>query len=226
MRRTFGILLAVVLMVTITSNLFAQEMMMKKMGKEKEATEAGAKKAMGGKGMMIGGMMCPMYERMMGEKGMMGGGMMPMMQGMMGGMDMMDMESNMAGMAQALNLSEEQHAKLKVLHIAHQKDMIRKKAEREIAGIDLQELVQKDDLDLDAIEAQIRAGANLEAEMKIASFKLLADSKSLLTAEQKAELKKLMKDKRSPMMMDKMMGVKKAKPGPKDESGDHSKQHK
>lgn len=227
MRRTFGILFAVALMVIMTDNLFAQEMMMmKEMGKEKEATDADAKKMMGG------GMMRPMCKQMMGGgmmsmmQDMMGGqGMMPMMQGMMGGMGMMDMKPHIAGMAEALKLSEEQQAKLKALHIAYKKDMIRKKADKEIAEIDLQELIEQDEPDLDAIEGQIRDVANLEAAMKYAWVKLLVDSKSLLTAEQKVEFKKLMKGKKGPMMMGQMMGGKgkgKAdKDKPKPEAGGH-----
>jgi len=128
---------------------------MKETGKETEATEAGAKKMMGGKGMMSGGMMCPMCGKMMGEKGMMGGS------GMMTGMGMRDAKPHLAGMAEALDLSEEQQAELKELHIAHKKDMIRKKADKEVAEIDLQELFDQDEVDLDAVEENIREIANL-----------------------------------------------------------------
>ncbi len=245
MKRTVGILFAVTLMVVMTGNLFAQEMMgmMEKTGKESEAAEAGARKMMGGKGMMSGGMMCPMCGKMMGEKGMMGGGMMqgmmgggmmPMMQGMMGGSGMMagmgmkDAKPHLAGMAEALDLSEEQQAELKALHIAHKKDMIRKKADKEIAEIDLQELIHQDEVKLDAVEGKLREIANLEAQTKFAWVKLLVDSKSLLSAEQKAEFKKLMKGKKGSMMMGGMMGGKKAeadKPAPKTESGGHEEHH-
>ena len=239
MKRTFGILFAVTLMVIMTGNLFAQEMMgmMEKTGKEAEAAEAGAKKMMGGKGMMGDGMMCPMCKKMMGEKGMMGGGMMqgmmgggmtPMMQGMMGGMGMKDAKPHLAGMAEALDLSEEQQAKLKALHIAHKKDTIRKKAEKEIAEIDLQVLIDQDEVDLDAVEGKLKEIANLEAQTKYAWVKLLVDSKSLLSTEQKAEFKELKKGKKGSMMMGQMMGGKKAevdKPAPKAESGGHEEHH-
>ena len=125
------------------------------MGKEGEATEAGARKMMGGKGMMSGGMMCPMCGKMMGEKGMMGGGMMQGMMGgsgMMAGMGMKGAKPHLAGMVEALDLSEEQQAELKALHIAYRKDMIRKKADKEIAEIDLQELTDQDGVEIDEIQ--------------------------------------------------------------------------
>ena len=233
MRRTFGILFVVALMVIMTGNLFAQEMMgmRKGMCKGKEATDADAKKMMGAQGMMMGGgMMCPMCKQMMGGPGMMSGGMMPMMQGMMGGSGMMDMKPHIAGMAEALKLSEEQQSKLEALHIAHKKNMIRKKADKEIAEIDLQELIMQDEPDLEAVEGQIREIANLEAAMKYAWVKLLVDSKSLLSAEQKEEFKKLMKGKKEPMMMmmGQMMGGKKAeadKPAPEAKTSAHSEHH-
>ena len=147
---------------------------------------------------------------------------------MMAGMGMKDAKPHLAGMAEALDLSEEQQAKLNALHIAHKKDTIKKKAEKEIAEIDLQELIGQDEPNLDAIKGQIQEIANLEAEMRYAWVKLLVDSKSLLSAEQKEELKKLMKGKKKPMMMGHMMGGKKAKtdkPAPEAEHGGHGEHH-
>ena len=244
MKRTFGVLFTAMLMIIITGNLFAQEMMMmKQMDGEKEEAGADAKK-MGGMGMMSGGMMCPMHGNMMGNQGMMGGGMMPMMQGMMGGnqsmmsggmmpmmhgmmggMGMMDMKPYIDGMAEALDLSEEQQANLKALHIAYKKDMIRKRADKEITEIDLQELIQQDEPDLDTIKGQIRKVTNLESDMKYAWIKLMVDAKSLLNTNQREKFKKLMMDREKSMMNCQMMGEKKSEasmPG----TGGRSEHHK
>jgi Spy/CpxP family protein refolding chaperone len=131
-------------------------------------------------------------------------------------------------MAEKLHLSEEQQDKLKALHTSYNKSMIRKKADREIAEIDLQELIQQEEPDLDAIEDQIRKIANLEAAMKYAWVKLWIDAKSLLTEEQRPAFKKLMEEKKSPMM-GQMMSRKKAESGKscsKCESGCQSEHHK
>ena len=61
-------------------------------------------------------------------------------------------------------------------------------------------------------EGQIREIADLEAATRFAWVKLLVDSKSLLSAEQKAEFKKLMKVKKEPMMKQMKAGPKKDKP--------------
>ena len=110
------------------------------------------------------------------------------------GMGMMDMKPHIAGMAEKLHLSEEQQDKLKALHTSYKKDMIEKKADREIAEIDLQELIQQEEPDLDAIEEQIREIADLEAAVRYAWVKLWIDAKSLLTEEQRPAFKELMKN--------------------------------
>jgi len=161
--------------------------------------------------------MCPMCGKMMGEKGMMGGGM---MQGMM------DAKPHIAGMAAALDLSEEQQTELKDLHTAYKKDMIRKKADREIAEIDFQELIGQDDLNLDAVKEKLQEIAELETQTRYAWVKLLVNSKSLLTAKQEVEFRKLMKGKKGSMMMGQMMEKKKTvKPSPEGGSAEHSEHH-
>jgi len=160
-----------------------------------------------------------MCGRMMEGKGMMGGGM---MQGMM------DAKPHIEGMAAALDLSEEQQTELKDLHTAYKKDMVRKRADREIAEIELQEFIGQDNLNLDAVKEKLWEIAALEAQTKYAWVKLMVDAKSLLTEKQKAEFKKLMKGKKGPMMMGQMMGGKKAeadKPAPKAEFSGHEEHH-
>ncbi len=247
MRRASGILFAVVLVALMAGSVFAEEQMEEKgaqssmmsgmhgmMGGQgmmggssgmmnmpmmQNMMDMMGGQGMMGQGMMSGGMMCPMCGRMMGEKGMMSGGMMQ---------DMMGTKPHIEGMAAALDLSKEQQSELRDLHTAYKKDMIRKKADREIAEIDLQELIEQDDPDLDAVEEQLREIASLEAQTKYAWVKLLVDAKSLLTEKQKAEFKKLMKGKKGPMMMGQMMGGKKAeadKPAPKAEFSGHEEHH-
>jgi hypothetical protein len=101
-------------------------------------------------------------------------------------------------------------------------------ADREIAEIGLQELIQQEEPDLDAIEDQIRKIADLEAAMKYTWVKLWIDAKSLLTEEQRPAFKKLMKEKMPPMMGQMMSGKKaeSGKPCWKCEPGRHSEHHK
>ncbi len=231
MGRASGILFAAVLVVLMAGSVFAEEQMEEKgaqssmmPGMQGMMNMPMMQNMMGGQGMMgqgmmSGGMMCPMCGRMMEGKGMMGGGM---MQGMM------DAKPHIEGMAAALDLSEEQQTELKDLHTAYKKDMVRKRADREIAEIELQEFIGQDNLNLDAVKEKLWEIAALEAQTKYAWVKLMVDAKSLLTEKQKAEFKKLMKGKKGPMMMGQMMGGKKAeadKPAPKAEFSGHEEHH-
>lgn len=109
----------------------------------------------------------------------------------------MDMLGRLAG---KLDLSEEQRDEIKDILTAHQKYMIQQKADRELAEVDLRELVQSDDPDLGAIEEQVKEIANLEAGMRYSQIKAMVDARSVLTDEQKKELKELQKDRPARMM--------------------------
>jgi Spy/CpxP family protein refolding chaperone len=180
MKRTKWILLAMVLagLLAVAGIVIAQEM------KEKE--EVDQPPAMGrGMGRMTGrpGMMMRMGRGPMMRRG-----------GMPGRMDML------GRLADRLDLSEEQRDEIKDVLTAHQKDMIQQKADRELAEVELRELVQSDDPDLDAIEEQIKEIANLEAQTRYSQIKAMVDARSVLTDEQKEALKKLQKDRPARMM--------------------------
>ncbi len=124
----------------------------------------------------------------------MGRGPMMRVGGMPGRMDIL------GRLADKLDLSEEQRDEIKDTLTAHQKDMIQRKADRELAEVELRELTMEDDPDLDAIEEQIKEIANLEAGMRYSRIKAMVDAKSVLTDEQKEKLKELQKDRPARMM--------------------------
>jgi Spy/CpxP family protein refolding chaperone len=140
----------------------------------------------GGMGMMkmdMGqGMMCPMMEKMKGDMPM---GPMPMM------------SPDLMAYADKLQLTQDQRDKIYATMIAHKKNMIQKSADREIAQVDLGELMRKDDLDLTAISDQLKKIASMEADIKFAEIKVGVDIKSLLTKEQKDNLKMMMEHERA-----------------------------
>jgi Spy/CpxP family protein refolding chaperone len=180
MKRTKWILLTMVLagLLAVAGIVIAQEM------KEKEET---AQTPAMGRGM----------GRMMERPGMMmrmGRGPMMRRGGMPGRMDIL------GRLADKLDLSEEQRDEIKDILTAHQKDMIQKKADRELAEVELRELTMEDDPDLDAIEEQVKEIANLEAGMRYSQIKAMVDARSVLTDEQKEQLKELQKDRPARMM--------------------------
>lgn len=172
---------------------------------------------MSGSGMGSGGMMCPMCGKMMGQGMMVGQGMMKS-PGMMAGFGKPDL----IAMAEKLDLSEEQIAEIKGIFLAHKKDMIRKKADRDIAELELSELTQQDNPDLNAVEDKIRDIANLGAGIRFSQIKIWTDARSILTEEQKAVLKKTMKEQKASMTGQKNVEkTETSMPG----SGGHSEHH-
>jgi len=139
-----------------------------------------------GKGMMC---QCPMMDKMKGD--------MPM-----GNMQMKS--PDMMAYIEKLQLTPDQKDKMDSAKIAHHKDMIRKSADRDIAQIELEELMRKDEPNLTAIGDQLKKIANMEADLKLAQIKVMIDLKAILTKEQKDNLKMMMEHDRMNMPMGKM----------------------
>ena len=132
----------------------------------------------------------------MGEKG---GGMqegmghegMSMMHGMGGGM-MMDDDHPMWKHLMSLGLDDKQKDALKALRSRTMKDMLKKKAEKQIAGIELKDLLDKDPVDMKAVEASLKKNESLKTGMLLAHIRAHEELKSLLTPDQKKRLKEMM----------------------------------
>jgi Spy/CpxP family protein refolding chaperone len=140
------------------------------------------------------------------------------------GMKMVMVDSIM-GHADEIKLTEDQRSKIDGILVTNQKGMVRKNADREIANIDLEELLKKDDPDLNAVKAQIQKLADIESDIKFTQIKVGMDVKAVLTDDQKVTLKKLqMQDERGPKMQIKRFeseksNLKEMKEQPKGESG-------
>ena len=132
----------------------------------------------------------------MGEKG---GGMqegmghegMSMMHGMGGGM-MMDDDHPMWKHLMSLGLEDKQKDALKALRSKTMKDMVKKRAEKQIAGIELKDLLDKDPVDMKAVEASVKKNESLKTEMLLAHIRAHEELKSLLTPDQRKRLKEMM----------------------------------
>jgi Spy/CpxP family protein refolding chaperone len=200
MTRRSGIILAVLLagVLVLASIALAQEMAGKSEEKEDAQTPVMThdRWRMGrGRGMMSPGQGRGLMMRR--GRGMDPAAPMPPGRGrgrMMGRTDIL------LRLADKLELSEEQREEIKGIFSGHQKDAIKMKADLELAGVELRELMMQEEPDLDAIEDQIRNIANLGAQMKFSQIKALVDAKSVLTEEQQETLKKTLKDGASRMM--------------------------
>lgn len=137
---------------------------------------------MGGKGggMQEGGMMEGMGHQGMG-----------MMHGMGGGM-MMDDDHPMWKQLTSLGLDDKQRDALKALRSKTMKDMVKKRADMQIAGIELKDLLDKDPVDMKAVEASVKKNESLKTEMLLAHIRAREEMKSLLTPDQRKRLKEMM----------------------------------
>ena len=141
----------------------------------------------------------------MGEKGghmqkggMMGGmghhdmGMMHGMGGMQGGGTMMDDDHPLWKHLMGLGLDDKQQEALKALRSKTVKDMVKKRADKQIADIELQDLLDKDPVDMKAVEVLAKKKGSLKTDMFLAHVKAREEMKSLLTPDQRKRLKEMM----------------------------------
>jgi Spy/CpxP family protein refolding chaperone len=92
-----------------------------------------------------------------------------------------------------LGLDKKQQESLKALRSRTMKTMIKKKAEKEIAGIELRELLDKDMIDMKAVEAAVKKSESLRSEMFLTHIRAHEEMKSILTPEQRKRLNEMMK---------------------------------
>ena len=134
----------------------------------------------------------------MQEGGMMGGmghqsmGMMHGMGGMQGGAMMMGDDHPMWKHLMGLGLDDKQKDALKALRSKTMKDMAKKGADKQIASIELKDLLDKDPVDMKSVEASVRKNESLKTEMFLAHLKAHEEMKSILTTDQRKRLKEMM----------------------------------
>lgn len=137
-----------------------------------------------GGGMQEGGMMGGM-----GHQGM---AMMHGMGGMQGGAMMMDDDHPMWKHLMGLGLDDKQKDALKALRSKTMKDMVKRMADMQIAGIELKDLLDKDPVDMKSVEVSLKKNASLKTEMFLAHIKAREEMKSILTPDQRKRLKEMM----------------------------------
>lgn len=134
----------------------------------------------------------------MQEGGMMGGmghqnmGMMQGMGGMQGGGMMMDDDHPMWKHLMGLGLDDKQKDAIKAIRSKTMKDMVKAMADKQIAGIELKDLLDKDTVDMKSVEASVRKSEALKTEMFLAHIKAREEIKAILTPEQRKRLKEMM----------------------------------
>jgi Spy/CpxP family protein refolding chaperone len=124
-------------------------------------------------------------------KGFRGEGM-PMMSPMQHhGRGMMGKERHLWGALKGLGLDENQKEAVREIKSRVMKDAIRKRADLEVARIDLRDLLHKDTVDMNAAETALKKIASLQTDIRLSHIKALEEIKAKLTPEQRKKLKEM-----------------------------------
>jgi Spy/CpxP family protein refolding chaperone len=142
---------------------------------------------------MMGGMM-EMEHHGMGmmhghEYGMMGD---EMKEGMMGA------DHHTLKCLAHLGLDEKQKEAVKGIKQRVMKETIKKKADQQIARIELKDLLEKDPVDMTAVEAKLKQSEALRTDILLSHIKAKEEIKAQLTPEQRKKLKEM--EEKGPMM--------------------------
>ncbi len=123
------------------------------------------------------------------ERGFRGGGVRMMSQG--GHHGMMEDGHHLWRLLAGLGLDEKQKEAVKVIGSRIEKDTIRKRADLEIARIDLKDALGKEQVDMGSVETILKKMASLQTEIRLSHIKSMEEIKAVLTAEQKKKLKEM-----------------------------------
>jgi len=85
----------------------------------------------------------------------------------------------------ALGLDEKQKEAVQAIHFRTKKEMVRNRADVQVAEIELKEILSKDPVDLKAAEAAVKKIEGVKSEMKMLHIKTMEEIKANLTPEQK-----------------------------------------
>lgn len=96
-----------------------------------------------------------------------------------------------------LGLSEEQVSRIKEIKMALKKDLITRKADIEVAGIDIKAALSADKLDAEAVNTLIDKKYELKKQKAKRTVEAYAQLKDVLTAEQRSQIKDMWKAKKS-----------------------------
>ena len=111
-----------------------------------------------------------------------------------GGMGMWD-GAHAMHVVSALGLDDNQSAEVKSVLLKLQKEMIQKRADIQVAEVELREILGKDPVDIKAAETQVKQIASLKSEAAMMHIQGIEDVKAKLTPEQKKKLSEMMQMK-------------------------------
>ncbi len=120
------------------------------------------------------------------------------------GMGVMEAERHVWRHLMGLGLDEKQKEAIKENESRATKDTIRKRADLEVANVELRDILDKEPVDLNAAEAKLKKIESLLTDIRLSHIKAMEEVKAKLTPEQKKKFKEAME--RDPMMGGMMRG--------------------
>jgi Spy/CpxP family protein refolding chaperone len=93
----------------------------------------------------------------------------------------------------ALGLDDNQSAEVKSILHQLQKEMIKKRADIQVAEVELKEILEKDPVDVKTAEVKVKQIASLKTEAAMMHIQGIEDVKAKLTPEQKKKLTEMMR---------------------------------
>jgi Spy/CpxP family protein refolding chaperone len=149
--------------------------------------------------LMVAGLAYAQDPGMMGEgpgvgQGMMGRGMMGpgMMGGAMMGAGMMGGEHHhLWKNLMSLGLNEKQKEEVKEIRNKTMKETIKKRADLQIARLDLRDLLDKENVDMKAVESQLKTIESLETDIRLSHIRAFEEIKAILTPDQRKQFRKM-----------------------------------
>ncbi len=90
-----------------------------------------------------------------------------------------------------LGLDEKQMAAVKEIKSRVAKESARKRADLQIAKIDFRDILDKDQVDMTAIEGALKKMASIQSDIRLSHIKAMQEIKAILTPEQRKKFKEV-----------------------------------
>ena len=97
-------------------------------------------------------------------------------------------------MSDELNLTDQQMEQLETLKLQHQREMVQKQADLKMAGLDLKEIMMKDNIDEKAALAKQDKLSSIKADIAKAKLRHKIAARKLLDSDQLLKWRKLQKE--------------------------------
>ncbi len=88
-----------------------------------------------------------------------------------------------------LGLSDKQRDALKAIRSRVAKETIKKRADLELAQVELRELLGKESVDMSAVEASLKKAESVRTDLRLSHIKAREEIRAVLTPEQRKKLK-------------------------------------